>query len=324
MTSQEARASTASRLHSPPSTTGATSSRFREWRRRRLAVHLAALREPLRGLDLDDRDQATLTRVADRDAGAVGAIVSLLTRARAAFPSRDSSVEETTHQHLAGVLAELREALTDDVALDDFLELLSHRAAQLLKVSAVAVIAADLHHQRQQTAASSEKARRFVGAVADGAQADWDATRRPQFTHAARESGFGMACAVPVHSRSQVVATLILFDTETDRVDDTTVQCGQALADAAIVGVLHRRAPDYAQAERRLHTDLQGRSVIDQATGVLAERWHLTAQEASTFLHRYARANNQQVADLACSIVDRTIDPSHLLAHRSHLALHGD
>ena len=56
------------------------------WRQRRVNVQLAWLRRPLEGIELNDRDQAVLTWLADQDARSAGTIVSLLTRARQAEP----------------------------------------------------------------------------------------------------------------------------------------------------------------------------------------------------------------------------------------------
>ncbi len=45
------------------------------WRQQRMRVHLAALHEPLSGVELHSRDQAVLAQWADQDAETVGAIV---------------------------------------------------------------------------------------------------------------------------------------------------------------------------------------------------------------------------------------------------------
>ncbi|QUH04927.1 hypothetical protein HUO13_32815 [Saccharopolyspora erythraea] len=65
-----------------------------EARSRRCRTNLALLRAPLAGLDLDTRDQATLTWLADRDPDAVNAIRALLERARAAPPITDRAVAD--------------------------------------------------------------------------------------------------------------------------------------------------------------------------------------------------------------------------------------
>jgi hypothetical protein len=62
----------------------------REARSRRTAVNLALLRVPLDGVDLDSQDHAMLTWLADHDADVVAAMRSLLDRARAATPMRDT------------------------------------------------------------------------------------------------------------------------------------------------------------------------------------------------------------------------------------------
>ncbi|MGP4017638.1 hypothetical protein [Saccharopolyspora sp. 5N708] len=65
-------------------------SGWRDARSRRCAVNLAMLRAPLDGVDLDSRDHAMLTWLADHDADVVAAVRSLLARARAAHPLRES------------------------------------------------------------------------------------------------------------------------------------------------------------------------------------------------------------------------------------------
>ncbi|MCI2421766.1 hypothetical protein MOQ72_30460 [Saccharopolyspora sp. K220] len=62
----------------------------REARSRRCAVNLATLRAPLDGVDLDSRDHAMLTWLADHDVEVVAGVRSLLDRARAAHPLRES------------------------------------------------------------------------------------------------------------------------------------------------------------------------------------------------------------------------------------------
>ncbi len=58
----------------------------RDARSRRTTVNLALLRAPLNGVDLDSKDHAMLTWLADRDADVVAGVRSLLDRARAATP----------------------------------------------------------------------------------------------------------------------------------------------------------------------------------------------------------------------------------------------
>lgn len=65
----------------------------REARSRRTTVNLALLRAPLNGVDLDSKDQAMLTWLADRDADVVAGMRSLLGRARAAAPIPESEQE---------------------------------------------------------------------------------------------------------------------------------------------------------------------------------------------------------------------------------------
>jgi hypothetical protein len=58
-------------------------------RRSRVVAHLAELRAPLAGLELNNDDHAVLTRLADHDIETVFTLSSLLRRARSAPPLPD-------------------------------------------------------------------------------------------------------------------------------------------------------------------------------------------------------------------------------------------
>ncbi|GAA4864830.1 hypothetical protein [Saccharopolyspora rosea] len=59
---------------------------WREARSQRCMTNLGMLREPLAGIELDTRDHAALTWLADQDVETVALIRSLFERARAAGP----------------------------------------------------------------------------------------------------------------------------------------------------------------------------------------------------------------------------------------------
>ena len=63
---------------------------------------------------------------------------------------------------------------------------------------------------------------------------------------------------------------------------------------------------------QQLSDALTGRIVIEQAKGMLAERQGLDMQEAFETLRHYARNHNLRLAELAQSVVDKTIVASAL------------
>jgi AmiR/NasT family two-component response regulator len=60
-----------------------------------------------------------------------------------------------------------------------------------------------------------------------------------------------------------------------------------------------------AQLERAL----QSRIVIEQAKGVLAERYALSVDEAFDLLRRAARSNREPIHDLAARVVGEKVSP---------------
>ncbi|HXV94063.1 MAG TPA: ANTAR domain-containing protein, partial [Pseudonocardia sp.] len=89
------------------------------------------------------------------------------------------------------------------------------------------------------------------------------------------------------------------------RLPEDDLRLGQALADAATIGIL----PERAVREQELLADpLQGalnsRVVIEQAKGVLAERGRSDVDTALAVLRRYARNTNQRLTDVARAVVD--------------------
>lgn len=84
-------------------------------------------------------------------------------------------------------------------------------------------------------------------------------------------------------------------------------------ADATVAGSLGAILAAYLSAAARLQhrealagqlqTALESRIVIEQAKGMLAERWQVSLEEAFERLRRYARSHNLRISDLAERVV---------------------
>ena len=221
---------------------------------------------------------------------------------------------------------ELTDTLVTDFDIIDFLERLAVRCTELLGVTACGVLLADHHGALNLVAASTEQARLLElsqlqnseGPCLDayrtgkpvqcadlaGADAPW-----PMFSGAARTAGFAAVQALPMRLRDQVLGALNLFSAVPAPLDADTVSLGQALADAATIGIVHQRA--LARSEivaEQLQAALSSRIVIEQAKGFLAERLALTVEDAFTVLRRYARDHNRKLTDTAADIISGRMD----------------
>jgi AmiR/NasT family two-component response regulator len=72
-----------------------------------------------------------------------------------------------------------------------------------------------------------------------------------------------------------------------------------------LTAILARRAGQLQQA-------LDSRIAIEQAKGVLAERYGITVEEAFRVLRRSARSNRMRLHDLAARVVESSSTPAEL------------
>ncbi|MFF4410515.1 GAF and ANTAR domain-containing protein [Streptomyces sp. NPDC001262] len=226
-------------------------------------------------------------------------------------------------QQVTEVFVELADTLVDDFDVIEFLQRLSARCVTLLDVSAAGILLADPHDRLQIIAASDENTRLLelfalqhdqgpcVECYARGtARLDIDLAgpsmleQWPQFTRRAREAGFASAHALPLRLRQHVVGALNLFHTESTVLGSENSALAQALADIATIGILQQRTLEQSQTERsQLQAALTSRVVIEQAKGVIAERWGTSPDRAFTSIRSYARAHQLQISELARRIV---------------------
>jgi AmiR/NasT family two-component response regulator len=102
---------------------------------------------------------------------------------------------------------------------------------------------------------------------------------------------------------------LNLFTSQPGPLDDDTVALGQALADAATIGIVHQRALTRSGVvTEQLQTALNSRIVIEQAKGFLAERLGISVDDAFVILRRRARDTNRKLTDLADDISAGRLD----------------
>ncbi|MEU2632685.1 ANTAR domain-containing protein, partial [Kitasatospora sp. NPDC007106] len=93
-----------------------------------------------------------------------------------------------------------------------------------------------------------------------------------------------------------------------------TTSCSpRPLADVATVAILRQRTLDDSELERgQLQSALTSRIAVEQAKGVLAERWQLSLDDAFAAFRTYARAHRLRLAELAGEIASGKFDTDRI------------
>ncbi|MFI2242138.1 ANTAR domain-containing protein [Streptomyces chrestomyceticus] len=241
----------------------------------------------------------------------------------------------TREEQLLAAMVDAVDTLVDDFDLIDFLHQLCDRCNELLDVSAVGVMLADPNGTLQLIAASDEHTRLlelFALQIDQGPCVECHRTGAarlnidlntpaqmagfPRFAEGARSAGFATTHALPMRLRQQVVGALNLFDTRHQNLNVSDARVAQALADVATIAILQHRTIVHGNVERaQLRAALSSRIVIEQAKGMLAERWHTDLDEAFDALRRHARRHQHPLTTLCQQLIDGTLDTSAIQRH---------
>ncbi|HET6753241.1 MAG TPA: GAF and ANTAR domain-containing protein [Jiangellaceae bacterium] len=227
----------------------------------------------------------------------------------------------------------LAHSLAEGVDPVELLSGLAEDATELLGVASTGILLADARRVLHVVAASSEATRalemyqlqRNQGPCLDSyhsgvpisvADLRAEAARWPQFVEVATDAGFASVHAVPMRLRENVLGTMGLFGTHVGALDDDDLGLGQALAYVAAVAIVQdKAATDSALVNEQLQTALNGRVVLEQAKGVLAQRGNLDMDRSFAVLRRFARDHNLRLTDVARAVVGRELPAQRLLDH---------
>jgi hypothetical protein len=229
---------------------------------------------------------------------------------------------------LAEAFVELADTLVDKFDAIDFLQQLSFRCEQLLDVSAAAVLLAPAGEPLRSVAPCDpgDALAELLDAAADagpaldchlgGSPPDVADLKRVDlgnrvparwgdFVPLARRAGYTWATPLPLRLRGEQLGCLLLLRTGKGPLSATDVRLGQALADAAAIGLVHERT---LRAHRdtgiQLRSALHSRIVIEQAKGILAARLGLGVDQAFTVLRKHARSNSRRLTEVAREVID--------------------
>ena len=236
---------------------------------------------------------------------------------------------------LADTFLLLADTLVDDFDPIEALTVLADRCVELLGATAAGIMVSDAHGTLHVVAESSDEARLlelFQIQNAEGPcldsfrtghaviHADLESSPWPRFGPLAISSGLRAVHAFPMLLRTEVVGTLNLFMSQTGTLDASDAAAAQSFAHAATITVLQNQS---SQRSQQLTSQLQGalnsRITIEQAKGALAERAHISPDEAFARLRTYAREHNLKLTEVATSFVSRSLPPDvvDILTHHA-------
>jgi GAF domain-containing protein len=231
-------------------------------------------------------------------------------------------------QALADTFVRLADTMVDDYDVADLLDQLVTACVHVLEVTAAGLLLDDQKGNLTLVASSSQETRLLelfvlqnnegpcldcvrTGAAVVSNDLEGDRDRWPLFVPAARMAGFQSVAAVPMRLRDQTIGGLGLFMDVPQPVPAANRRLAQALADVATIGVLQQRSLHRSHLlSEQLQSALTSRIAIEQAKGILAERNHLSMDEAFDALRRHARDHNLKLTEVATSVVTAGLDPT--------------
>ncbi|MDH6215967.1 GAF and ANTAR domain-containing protein [Streptomyces pseudovenezuelae] len=254
-------------------------------------------------------------------------------------------MHDTTRElRLAAALVEAADTLTEDFEATVHLRRVADHCVELLAARAAGIMFVD--GERAVALAGSSGAREvaldLLRAQSDGGpclesygsgrpvapvsvRAAHAEARWPAFTGAALGHGITTTFAVPLRRHGTALGALNVFAADGDDRGDggegvsagwgPELSVAQALADAVAVGLAnHRGYTQYRTLSAQLQEALSSRVRIEQAKGMLAERWSTGTVEAFTALRRYARCRRLPLDQVASGVVDGVVDDAELRA----------
>ena len=245
----------------------------------------------------------------------------------------------TREIRLASALVEAADTLVEGFEATRYLQRMSDHCVELLNASAAGVMLIDGGRAVSLTASSRHEdvALELLEVQHDGgpcvdsygsgrpvppvsiqvAHAD---ARWPEFTERALRHDITATYAVPLRRNENLLGALNVF---VPTLPDTTpaeiaavapeLQVAQALADAAALGLQNRHTySEYRTLSGQLQEALSSRVRIEQAKGMLAERWSVRADQAFMALRQYARRRRLPLDRVASAVIEGVEDGAEL------------
>lgn len=117
-------------------------------------------------------------------------------------------------------------------------------------------------------------------------------------------AGFCAVHAVPLRWHGRLIGAMNAFHTTVESADDDSLQLMQAFADIATVVIVQPVVVTSSELDERVRIVLDGRTVVEQAKGVLAESSGVDVATAYQLLVRRATQNGSTLTEAATKIIE--------------------
>lgn len=224
---------------------------------------------------------------------------------------------------LALTLIEITRSVTQGAETIEIFTELAEKCVKLLPVSAAGILLRDVSGTLQVIGASSPSAHLLdlfqvqneegpclectmtgipVSDVELSAQGKW-----PRFAELTGAQGFSAVYALPLRSRDVTVGALNLFARE--RLSAGRLVVAQALADAATLSLLQVDPHiDLQIVIRRIHLAVESRNTLEQAQGMIAQRFDIDSEAALIRLRDVSGQTDLTLVEVATAVVQRDPD----------------
>lgn len=222
-------------------------------------------------------------------------------------------------------LVDLADTLIASYDVIEFLHLLARRCVALLPADEAGILLADPRGTLQAVASSSERTHVMelfelqseegpcLDAYRTGepvGSADLrEEVRWPRFSPQAVSDGFGSVSSWPLRVRHDTIGALNLFGNGPGSFAARDRALAGALANIATIGLLQQRAVATSrETAAQLQVALTSRVMIEQAKGVIAERYDVTIDEAFERLRAAARRERRTLTSYATALIEHQVD----------------
>jgi GAF domain-containing protein len=128
--------------------------------------------------------------------------------------------------------------------------------------------------------------------------------RWPDYARQASERGVGSSLSVPLPFQGATIGALNIYSTRAGAFRDADVTLGEEAAAFVAIAVANAEAAARATSDAdNLRRAMVSRAVIEQAKGILMERYKVTPEQAFTLLTHASQRTNVKLRDVAEQLV---------------------